>query len=209
MEGNVMGERTLYFLFTDTGTCLSRAINYCTKEGLNHVSIAFDDRLQNVYSFGRRNPKNPFTGGFVKENVQSDFLKNVSCAIYAYHLTDEEFNRVQIKIKEIEQHAGNYKFNFLGLFGVILQIEINREHKMFCSQFVATVLREVEGCKLSKPECFTTPADIRGLTGLQLLYQGKLGEYNSNTSTPIITETALTKQSFAFLISRVKRFVIR
>lgn len=206
-----MGERTLYFLFTDTGTYLSRAINYCTKEGLNHVSIGFDDQLQEVFSFGRKNPKNPFTGGFVKENIHSEFLKNASCAIYAYSLTDEEFKKVQTKIREIELQAGNYKYNFLGLFGVMLQIEINREHRMFCSQFVATVLREVEGVQLSKPECFTTPADIRGLTGLQLIYQGKLGEYKNSVVEPteINSEAILTKQSFTFLLSRVKRFVIR
>ncbi|MFZ3579024.1 hypothetical protein [Virgibacillus sp. DJP39] len=191
-----MGGRTLYFLFTDTGTYLSRAINYCTKEGLNHVSIAFDEELLEVYSFGRKNPRNPFTGGFVRENIHSDFLKNASCAIYAYHLSDAEFEKVQTNIKEIELQAGNYKYNFLGLFGVILQIEINRDHAMFCSQFVATVLREVEGFKLSKPECFTTPADIRGLSGLQLVYQGKLAEYKTRVVEPsLIRNTVLPRQS--------------
>lgn len=206
-----MGERTLYFLFTDTGTYLSRAINYCTREGLNHVSISFDDELQEVYSFGRKNPRNPFAGGFVKENIHSDFLKNASCAIYAYRLSEDEFEKVQTRIKEIELHASNYKYNFLGLFGVMLQIEINREHKMFCSQFVATVLREVESFQLAKPECFTTPADIRGLTGLQLIYQGSLGEYKRNMVGPKVLsgETILAKQTFTFLLSRVKRFVIR
>lgn len=207
MEGNAMGERTIYFLFTDTGTYLSRAINYCTKEGLNHVSISFDDDLQEVYSFGRKNPRNPFIGGFVKENIYSDFLKNASCAIYAYHLTDAEFQKVQTRIKEIELQAGNYKYNFLGLFGVILQIEINREHAMFCSQFVASVLREVEGFQLTKPECFTTPSDIRGLSGLQLIYQGKLCDYKNNILDS--GEAIATRQSFTFLLSKVKRFVIR
>ncbi|MUV37483.1 hypothetical protein JNUCC1_01289 [Lentibacillus sp. JNUCC-1] len=57
-----MGEQTVYFLFTDTGTYLSKAINYCTKQPLNHVSIGFDDELSEVYSFGRKRPKNPFIG---------------------------------------------------------------------------------------------------------------------------------------------------
>ncbi|ASN03978.1 hypothetical protein [Virgibacillus necropolis] len=206
-----MGGRTIYFLFTDTGTYLSRAINYCTKEGLNHVSISFDDELQEVYSFGRKNPRNPFIGGFVKENIHDNFLKNASCAIYAYHLTDAEFQKVQAKIREIELQACNYKYNFLGLFGVMLQIEINREHAMFCSQFVATVLRDVEGFKLSKPDCFTTPSDIRGLSGLQLVFQGKLGDYKKTVLEPVLTsgESVLTKQSFTFLLTKVKRFVIR
>ncbi|WP_430790025.1 hypothetical protein VBD025_05390 [Virgibacillus flavescens] len=206
-----MGERTLYFLFTDTGTYLSRAINFCTKEGLNHVSISFDDELQEVYSFGRKNPRNPFIGGFVKENIKGDFLKNASCAIYALQLSDAEVRKVQSRIREIELQAGNYKYNFLGLFGVMLQIEINREHAMFCSQFVATVLREVDGFKLPKPECFTTPSDIRGLANLQLVYQGKLGDYQNKVSEPVLINSGSTEswQSFTFLLSKVKRFVIR
>ncbi|ASK61995.1 hypothetical protein CFK37_07390 [Virgibacillus phasianinus] len=206
-----MGGRTLYFLFTDTGTYLSRAINYCTKEDLNHVSISFDDELREVYSFGRKNPRNPFVGGFVKENIHSDFLKNASCAVYAYHLSDAEYEKIKTKIKEIELQAGNYKYNFLGLFGVMLQVEINREHAMFCSQFVATVLREVERFKLPKPNCFTTPADIRGLSGLQLIYQGKLCDYRKNVVEPLLISggPVLAKQSFTFLLSKVKRFVIR
>src|SRR5690625_5503838 len=73
-----MREKTLYFLFTDTGTYLSKAINYCTKQSLNHVSIGFDPELKEVYSFGRTHPRNPFNGGFVKEDIRSDFLKDAN-----------------------------------------------------------------------------------------------------------------------------------
>ncbi|WP_188454693.1 hypothetical protein [Virgibacillus oceani] len=210
-----MGERTVYFLFTDTGTYLSRAINYCTKQSLNHVSIAFDDDLQEVYSFGRKRPRNPFIGGFVKEDIRSDFLKDSNCAVYKYHIPEADCERVLLKIKEFEMQQDNYKYNFIGLIGVLLQIEINRENALFCSQFVATVFQETNAFNLSKPLCFTTPADIRNQAGLKLIYEGKLGEYQHNrmnTERRLITgeTTALTKQSFIFILSKkVKRFVIR
>ncbi len=214
-EGNSMGEKTIYFLFTDTGTYLSKAINYFTKQPLNHVSIAFEPDLQEVYSFGRKKPRNPFIGGFVKEDIRSDFLKNSACAVYSYQLTETDTKKIKEKIEEIELRKDNYKYNFLGLIGVLLQVEINREDALFCSQFVATVLQDVESLEFQKPTCFTTPADIRNHEGLQLVYQGTLGYYQESQKDLIaerrlIKERQLRKQSFIFLLSKkVKRLVIK
>lgn len=212
-----MEEKSIYFLFTDTGTYLSRLINYFTKETLNHVSIAFDPDLREVYSFGRKKPHNPFIGGFVKEDIRSDFLKNSSCAVYSFELTNADCDNIKERIQEIELQKNNYKYNFIGLFGVLMQVEINRDDALFCSQFVATVLKDVESLQFEKPTCFMTPADIRDHEGLQLVYQGTLGNYQHtgmNAERKLVKgESTLPKQSFIFNLSkrvkRVKRFVIK
>ncbi|WP_077329436.1 hypothetical protein [Virgibacillus siamensis] len=210
-----MEERTIYFLFTDTGTYLSKVINYVTKQSLNHVSLAFDPELQQVYSFGRKNPHNPFIGGFVKEDIRSNFLRNAACAIYAFNVTEKDVKLIKERIAEIELKKGNYKYNFIGLIGVLLQIEINRSNALFCSQFVATVLNDVEALKFKKPICFTTPADIRSHRGMQLVYTGTLGTYHSviqeERNVQLLTvENTVPKQSFIFGLSqKVKNFVIR
>ncbi|MFC4558167.1 hypothetical protein ACFO3D_08075 [Virgibacillus kekensis] len=208
-----MGEKAIYFLFTDTGTYLSRLINYVTKQPLNHVSLAFEPELNEVYSFGRKRPRNPFIGGFVKEDIKSDFLKNSACAVYSYQLSESDWYKVKERIKEIEKQKSNYKYNFLGLFGVFLQVEINREDALFCSQFVATVLNGIESLQFNKPIHFITPADIRNHCGLQLLYQGPLHCYQEAMETGQTykkTNAEITKDSFIFLITKkVKQLVIR
>jgi len=207
-----MREKTLYFLFTDTGTYLSKAINYCTKQSLNHVSIGFDPELKEVYSFGRTHPRNPFNGGFVKEDIRSDFLKDANCAVYTYRFTEEEWDSILRNIKEIEAQKASYKYNFIGLIGILLQIKINRKNKLFCSQFVATVLRDAASLELNKPDCFITPADIRDQTGMQLMYQGKLRNYHPEfrlTDRELADQQAV-KQSLLFLLSqKMKQFVIK
>src|SRR5699024_7129919 len=142
-----------------------------------HVSIGFDNDLTEVYSFGRKRPKNPFIGGFVKEDIRSDFLRESECAIYAYQLTKTEREVILSNIKTMEADNNNYKYTFIGLFGVFLQIKINRKQAYFCSQFVATVLNGTNCFKLSKPDYFITPSDIRNHAGLRLVYQGKLADY--------------------------------
>ena len=209
-----MEKEIIYFIFTDTGTNLSRIINYYTKQSLNHVSIAFDNELSEVYSFGRKNPKNPFSGGFVREDIRSDFLKNANCAVYSFNLTKTESTVILNNIKEIEAEKNNYRYNFIGLIGVLLQIEIRRKRAFFCSEFIATVLNDTDSITLSKPNCFITPSDIRNEIGMDLVYQGRLGDYQRDSviteSKLMIETTSSTKQSFIFLLSRkVKEFVIR
>ncbi|WP_373894088.1 hypothetical protein [Virgibacillus sp. CBA3643] len=203
-----MGERTIYFLFTDTGTYLSKMINLCTNQSLNHVSISFDPELKEIYSFGRKQPGNPFIGGFIREDPQGDFMKNSGSAIYSYTVSESDCDVIIHHIKEIEAEKDAYKFNFIGLLGVLFQIEINRRNALFCSQFVATVLRDLENFQLPKPACFTTPADIRTHKGMQLIYQGKLCNYFVNTERKIMKHEE--KRSLILLLSaKVKRFVIK
>jgi hypothetical protein len=202
-----MGEKLIYFLFTDTGSYLSKAINYYTKRSLNHVSIGFDPQLKELYSFGRKQPRNPFIGGFIKEDIHSEFLKKASCEIYSFPVSDEDYNAIIHNIKEIEKRKEYYKYNFIGLFGVMLDIEINRKSALFCSQFVATVLRDLDRFQFEKPACFITPTDIRNYPGMQLVYQGILEEYQKQHEVKI-DEEILPKQSFIFLLSnRFKRSV--
>ncbi|MDY0404466.1 hypothetical protein P5G51_002715 [Virgibacillus sp. 179-BFC.A HS] len=144
---------------------------------MNHVSIGFDDALTEVYSFGRIQPRNPFSGGFVKEDIRGEFLRNADCAVYSFRLEEAEFIQLLKNIKTIEAQQNSYRYNFIGLFGVLLRIEIKRKNALFCSQFVASVLKDSASFQLEKPSCFTTPSDIRGHKGLDLLYEGRLGDY--------------------------------
>ena len=54
--------KKVYILLTHTGTILSKAIKLYTSHEYTHVSIALDEKLDRLYSFGRINPYNPFIG---------------------------------------------------------------------------------------------------------------------------------------------------
>src|SRR5699024_8190162 len=117
--GNPVEDRLMYFLFTDTGTNLAKLINFFTGQQLNHVSISFDNELREVYSFGRKKPKNPFIGGFVKEDIQSDFLKNSDCAVYVYPISENDYRKIMQEIRSVAKDKDAYKYNIIGLLGVL------------------------------------------------------------------------------------------
>lgn len=134
--------KTIYIVLTNTGTLLSKTIGMYTKRDLNHASIAFDEQLTEMYSFGRKRRHNPFVGGFVREDTEERFFKVADCAIYSCQVSDEAYERMYRKVCYVERNKEQYKFNFIGLFGVACNKGITRERAYFCSQFVATVVKE-------------------------------------------------------------------
>src|SRR3954454_23332475 len=128
-------EKQIYILLTDTGTTLTRLIKSYTKKTYNHASISFDAELIEVYSFGRKTAKNPFIGGFVKEDMHSLLFKQAHCAIYSLTITNDEYQRMSQYIQEIAAKKEHYRYNFIGLFGVLFKTPIKRKNAFFCSQF--------------------------------------------------------------------------
>ena len=52
--------KKIYIVLTHSGTALSKIIKGFTKDEFSHVSISLDKELNEMYSFGRLNPYNPF-----------------------------------------------------------------------------------------------------------------------------------------------------
>lgn len=183
-----MNVKKIYLVFSDTGTLLTRAINICTKSTLNHASIAFDEGLEEVFSFGRKSPRNPFIGGFVKEDMQNPLFRKAKCAIYSLTITELEYSQIRKRITQMEEKKQDYRYNLIGLFGVMVNIEMQRKNAFFCSQFVATILSESGIYHNSKPSCLVKPQDLREWHQLELIFQGDLSNY------PHLIEQQKTKQ---------------
>lgn len=170
-------EVEIYVLLTSTGTLFSKTIQWYTKDMLNHASIAFDSELNEVYSFGRKNPSNPFFAGFVKEDVRGEFFEHSTCSIYRCTISMNAYTSIRKQIHYMEQNRDQYKYNLLGMLGVMLNIEMKREYAYFCSQFVASLFEQNGVCLVDKPSFFVTPGDLQKTTVLELVYHGKLQSY--------------------------------
>ena len=124
-------EKKVYLLFTNTGSFLTKLIKLYTKKPYNHASIAFDSDLKEVYSFGRKAAGNPFIGGFVKEDVRAGLFKQADCSIYSFTVTEDQLQKMYDYIEKIEAQKKQYRYNFLGLFGVMWNTPIDRKKAFF------------------------------------------------------------------------------
>lgn len=166
-----------YILLTDTGSILTKLIKLYTKKPYNHASISFDSKFTVVYSFGRKSVRNPFVGGFVKEDMESHLFVQADCAIYSFEATDVQFKRMKRFIQEIDARKEQYRYNFLGLFSFLINKPLKRKNAFFCSQFVASVIEEGEIFDFDKPLSLVAPNDLQEISNLQFVYQGKLKDY--------------------------------
>ena len=169
--------KTIYIALTDTGTVLSKMIGMYTRKDFNHASIAFDEQLTEVYSFGRKYQSNPFIAGFVKENFAEGIFRGANCAILSCNVSEDEFDRIRHKIRQIEQNKEQYRFNFIGLFGVAVNKGIDRERAFFCSQFVATVMNEGDFPMFTVSPSLVQPHHFSKVASLQDVYEGDLQSY--------------------------------
>jgi len=172
-----MAEKTVFILLTNTGSLLTKMIKLYTKKPYNHASIAFDRHLSEVYSFGRKTARNPFIGGFVKEDLRTGLFKQADCALYSITVTDDQIQKMKHYLQEIEARKKQYRYNFLGLFGVMLNKPLKRKNAFFCSQFVAFVLTESAIMDFEKPLSLIAPHDLQCVPDVQLVYEGKLEAY--------------------------------
>lgn len=172
-----MIERRVYILFTNTGSLLTKLIKLYTKKPYNHASIALDRNLLEVYSFGRKTVRNPFIGGFVKEDVKSGLFKQADCAIYSFTATEDQIQKMNHLLIQFEAQKKDYRYNFLGLFGVIFNKPIKRKKAFFCSQFVAFLLAKSNILDFNKPLSLITPHDLHSEFKFQFVYEGKIKDY--------------------------------
>lgn len=190
-----MGNKTIYLLFTQTSSVLTNLIKLYTGAPFNHVSIAFDQQLKELYSFGRKEPNNPLIGGFVKEDIHSGLYADyeTKCMIYSFTVTEEQYNKMRSKVLAFYKEKEKYRFNFIGLFGFFINYTVERPYAYFCSQFVSTILKEAKISITNKPPSLTSPEDIRALHFLKLEFEGDLSDFaKQNRATPVTNHPDFT-----------------
>ncbi|KNF08617.1 hypothetical protein CLPU_6c01030 [Gottschalkia purinilytica] len=175
--------KEVYILLTYTGTLLSKLIRLYTKIQYSHASISLDKDLTELYSFGRKVPRNPFIAGFVKEDIKEgvySIFSDTICAVYSLEISDEQYNKLKENIEAFKFNSNNYRYNLLGIVGIPLNIKIKRKNHFFCSQFVSTVLKNSNIYLFDKPVELITLEDFIKCEKLKVVYEGYLKEYESS-----------------------------
>lgn len=172
--------KQIYIVLTHTGTALSTIIKYYTKDEFSHVSISLDEELEEMYSFGRLNPYNPFCGGFVHESIKNGTFKrfkNTRTEIYSLNIEDEQYNKLVKIINHFKMNTQKYSFNILGLACVSIKRKIRRKNNFYCAEFVKHVLKSAGITSVAELPEIIKPEDFKKIEGLQLEYKGLLKKY--------------------------------
>ena len=183
-----MNSKYIYLVFSKTGTWLSTLISAFSDIKYPHASLSFNSEFTEMYSFGRTNPSNPFSGGFVVENLYDGVYKksaNCRCLILRVKVTEEQYSLLRKHVENFSKEKGKYRYNFLGLYGILLNKPLKRENYYFCSQFVSEVLMKSNVHKSDKIPELTRTDDLYAIKNREILYEGFV---NSRYRIPAFTQ---------------------
>lgn len=187
--------KKIYIVLTHTGTNLSKIIKHWTKDEFSHVSISLDEDLQEMYSFGRLHPYNPFWAGFVKEvpneGTYKRFSKTKSC-IYSIEIDDHKFVQLRNTIYNMWENRKKYKFNIIGLLAIGFKKEIKIHNYFYCAEFVKYVLEEAN-IDLELPRKMIRPEDFKNVKNKTLEYSGLLNKYKKKSLLKDYIESLMYK----------------
>ncbi|MFD1179045.1 hypothetical protein ACFQ3W_22455 [Paenibacillus puldeungensis] len=167
----------IYILLSNPRTIVAKMIGLYTRAPFNHASIAFDPELREIYSFGRKHPLIPLYGGFVKEDIHGGVFEKATCAVYSCSVSQETYKKMRDYVRMFEKNGELYNYNFIGILGIVLNMELGGENSYFCSQFVSAVFQEAGIKLIDKSAALTTPSDLSTCSFLNLVFRGDLETY--------------------------------
>lgn len=177
--------KCVYIMISKTSTLPSNVIKMWTKQPYAHTSLALDIELNEMYSFARKRLRNPFNCGFISEDITTGvFGRDVdtTCRIGRLWITTNQYKKLIKTLDKFKQDKAFYKYNYIGIFGIMINKAVERKYNYFCSQFVYYVLQKSGVDVFDKEPGLVRPEDFRVWDELEIIYEGKLIDYRNYLS---------------------------
>lgn len=168
--------KQLYILLMHTYTRVSEFVRFMTQYEYSHVAIAFDERCDVLYSFGRKEVKSFLNGGLSIEPRDGEFFRvfpRAECIIYKIDVTDEQYAAAAALVYGMARQRDRYKYDFIGTAFHFFGLPVTFRDRYACSYFVAYVLESAGAYRFSKQVCLVQPQDFYALDGFKEIYRGR------------------------------------
>lgn len=172
--------KCVYIMISKTSTLPSNVIKMWTKQPYAHTSLAMDIELNEMYSFARKRLRNPFNCGFISEDITSGVFGrdiNTKCRIGRLWVTSAQHKKIIRILEKFKKDKSFYKYNYIGIVGIMFNKAVERKYNYFCSQFVYYVLQKAGVDVFEKKPGLVRPEDFRVWKDLEIIYEGKLIDY--------------------------------
>ena len=173
-------EKHVYIVVSQTGTLLSRFLKLVTRAEYNHASISLVPDLDIMYSFGRKNPYNPFLAGFVKESARFGTFKRFSktrILVLDIAVSEEQYQAIERRIQTMLALKKHYHYNYLGLWLAGLRICYRKKRCFYCSEFVKDLLEKQNIKGAGQLSSIVQPIHFLKLPTARKIYTGRLADF--------------------------------
>lgn len=171
----------VYIVLSSGSSLFANAIKTVTKNEFSHAMIAFNFKLDPLYSFGTR-PDGKL--GFVINNPKDRVWDIEDCkySVYVMYVTNSAKRAMQKRLNDFISKEKDLKYDFKGILDIWRGKDSESHNKWFCSRFVMEIISKAQN--LSKVPSLWRPGDIEQLSNISLVNRG-FNFYNYN---PKVTE---------------------
>jgi hypothetical protein len=179
----------IYIVISQTPTKFGQVIRRFAHIRYNHASIAFEADLRHLYSFGRKQHKNPLNAGLVREYPERFTLRqysSVNVRIFRIPVTKEQYTLGKSRILEIKHDREGYLYNLFSVLSYPVLKGFQTYKAFSCAEFVAHMIRYI-GISIApdKQDYELTPEEIGDRMGAWQFFEGNLLDYW--THAPAVT----------------------
>ena len=172
--------KKIYILQMFSNTIPSKIVKTATRYMFTHVALSLNKDCNIIYSFGRKNINNIFSGGFTELKKNGKFynkFSNTICRIFEYEVSDKQYDQLKYLINKIKDNEEIYKYDCIGIVLRYFKVPVSFKNKFVCSYFIAYLLRKAKIYNFNKKSKWITPSDFENIPGANIIYYGKYKEY--------------------------------
>ena len=183
-EDNIINEAVenkkvpVYMICTWTETAFGKAIRFHTKAIYTHACLAFDSKLDRMFSFNPANGINKL-GGLSIEDINK-YNQDGSMVVYVTYLSQQQMHKLKSNIDDLMNNVKGTTYSFLNILAMLVNKPIELSHSMVCSQFVDRMLKSVNLDLTNKPSSLVNPKDLYDSKSTKIFkaYEGPIAEFN-------------------------------
>lgn len=172
----------VYVLLTYTNSLMAKAIKFVTHQPYSHAGISLDSSLTNIFTYGRKEVKDKckFTVESIFDGALGAVKDSTPYSLYVSFFKKYQFETLKERIENIKEDINKHGYSYIGLINFALGKETYNDYRMFCSQFVADVIKAGDPNRVKKHASRYSPSDLSKVKGMHFVTKGILGKYNQN-----------------------------
>lgn len=195
----------VYFVFAEGKTrFISNAIKKATNSPFSHISIAFDSKLNPMYSFGGAIEEGTYVsdkGGARREDINDKYYDDIDVTVYGAYFPNEKIDEMKRIASDYVTNADKTTFDY----GILLKKLMLKdgslpkdEYRQVCSTFVNHLFKSVDVNVTDKN--IPSPAELKGeydakKDQFHQLYSGKAHDVKPESLEKKIEKFATTRKS--------------
>ena len=178
---NQTKEKAVFIVLSQSGTWISKLLRRITHTEYNHSSLAFNEDLSSMYSFGRRYKYYPFWGGFIRETPTTGVFgrfPDTQIVVLKVNIPEVKYTELEQCIAEMYEQKESYHYNYIGCFLNWFHKGFKRKKHLYCSEFIKELFVRYGVFEEEFFPKVVRPYDFREMFVDGEIYCGKLKDYN-------------------------------